>query len=128
MTIELCITVTRNLQRGSPMEFDTDAVDDATLALMFLTLAHGGNATWKGYDWDTIDRLYEKGVAVHEYTELVIYDIWNTGDVKRKHGGFVRDLGSSYEKEEWELLRPELQVCMSGNCKEYVLGYDWMIP
>ena len=61
MTIELCITVTRNLRRGSQMEFDTDAVDDATLALMFLTLAHGGTASWKGYDWDTTDRLYEKG-------------------------------------------------------------------
>jgi len=43
------------------MEYDTDAVDDATLALMFLTLAHNGTATWKGYSWEVTDRLYEKG-------------------------------------------------------------------
>ena len=44
------------------MEYDTDAVDDATLALMYLTLAHSGTATWKGYDWETTIRLYKKGL------------------------------------------------------------------
>ena len=43
------------------MEYDTEAVDDATLALMFLTLAHNGTAAWKGYSWEVTDRLHEKG-------------------------------------------------------------------
>jgi uncharacterized protein DUF6429 len=43
------------------MEYDTDAIDDATLALMYLTMTHKNTATWKGYDWETTDRLHEKG-------------------------------------------------------------------
>lgn len=44
------------------MEYDYEAIDEATLALMYLTSAHGGSATWKGYDWDTTNRLHEKGL------------------------------------------------------------------
>jgi hypothetical protein len=44
-------------------EFDRDKVGDATLALLCLTM-HGdecGTRAWKGFDWDTLDRLFEKG-------------------------------------------------------------------
>lgn len=43
------------------MEFDTDKIDDATLALLYLTL-HDGTRAWKGHDWDTLDRLHDKGL------------------------------------------------------------------
>lgn len=43
------------------MEFDTDKIDDATLALLYLTL-HDRTRAWKGHDWDTLDRLHEKGL------------------------------------------------------------------
>ncbi len=43
------------------MEFDTDKIDDVTLALLYLTL-HDCTRAWKGHDWDTLDRLHEKGL------------------------------------------------------------------
>ena len=45
------------------MDYNKDKVDDYTLALMFLVL-HGdgfGARAWKGFDWDTLGRLHEKG-------------------------------------------------------------------
>jgi hypothetical protein len=43
------------------MEIDTDKVDEAVLALLYLTL-HDGIRAWKGHDWDALDRLYQKGM------------------------------------------------------------------
>ncbi len=43
------------------MELDTDKIDDAVLALLALTL-HDGYRAWKGFDWGTLNRLYEKGL------------------------------------------------------------------
>jgi hypothetical protein len=42
------------------MELDTDKIDDATLALLLLGL-HDGVRAWKGFDWDAMHRLHEKG-------------------------------------------------------------------
>ena len=41
-------------------DFDHNKVDEFVLALMQLTL-HDSYRAWKGFDWDTLDRLYEKG-------------------------------------------------------------------
>jgi hypothetical protein len=46
---------------GDAMELDTDKIDDAVLALLALTL-HDGYRAWKGFDWGTLNRLYEKGL------------------------------------------------------------------
>ncbi len=43
------------------MNLDTDKVDDAALALLYLTL-HDHNRAWKGFDWDVLGRLHEKGM------------------------------------------------------------------
>ena len=40
--------------------FDRDKVDEIVLALMYLTL-HDSYRAWKGFDWQTLDRLHEKG-------------------------------------------------------------------
>ncbi len=45
------------------MQYDTDKVDDAVLALLTLTVHQEdefGARAWKGYDWDTLNRLHEK--------------------------------------------------------------------
>jgi Domain of unknown function (DUF6429) len=39
---------------------DWKRVDQAALALMLLGL-HDGWRTWKGFDWDIMNRLHEKG-------------------------------------------------------------------
>jgi hypothetical protein len=41
-------------------DYDRKKVDEVVLALMQLTL-HDFSHAWKGFDWDTLDRLYEKG-------------------------------------------------------------------
>ena len=41
-------------------DFDRDKVDEIVLALLQLTL-HESDRAWKGFDWDVLDRLYEKG-------------------------------------------------------------------
>jgi hypothetical protein len=43
------------------MEIDHDGIDEAVLALMWLTL-HDGDRAWKGFDWATLDRLHQKGL------------------------------------------------------------------
>jgi hypothetical protein len=45
------------------MEYDREKVDEMTLALLYLTTFSDGYGTraWKGFDWDTLDRLYQKG-------------------------------------------------------------------
>ena len=46
-----------------PMETDEDAVDDAVLALLYLTSFKDkfGLRTWKGHDWQVMNSLHEKG-------------------------------------------------------------------
>ncbi|MBV8822884.1 MAG: hypothetical protein JOZ71_07410 [Ktedonobacteraceae bacterium] len=41
-------------------DYDREKVDEMVLALMYLVL-HDFNRAWKGFDWDTLNRLYEKG-------------------------------------------------------------------
>jgi hypothetical protein len=43
------------------MSLNTDKIDDAVLALLYLTL-HDGYRAWKGFDWDALNRLHEKGM------------------------------------------------------------------
>jgi hypothetical protein len=48
----------------SPLEavidFDTDKIDEAVLALLLLG-RHDGARVWKTFDWDAMDRLHKKG-------------------------------------------------------------------
>jgi hypothetical protein len=46
------------------MALDTDKIDDAALALLYLTL-HDECRAWKGMDWDVLGRLHEKGM-IHD--------------------------------------------------------------
>lgn len=41
------------------MEFDTEKIDEAVLALLYLTLHD--DRVWKSFDWNAMDRLHEKG-------------------------------------------------------------------
>jgi hypothetical protein len=42
------------------VEDDTEKIDQAILALLYLTL-HDENRAWKSFDWDAMNRLHEKG-------------------------------------------------------------------
>jgi hypothetical protein len=41
--------------------YDSEKIDEAVLALLFLTL-HDGFRAWKSFDWDAMNRLYDKGL------------------------------------------------------------------
>ena len=46
------------------IEYDKERVDEVTLALLYLVMhdeEEDGARAWKGFDWDTMDRLHEKG-------------------------------------------------------------------
>ncbi len=47
------------------MDLDTDKIDEYTLALLYLVThnreAGFGARAWKGFDWETLDRLHAKG-------------------------------------------------------------------
>jgi hypothetical protein len=43
------------------MKLDTDRIDDAILALLYLGL-HDGERVWKTFDWDAMNRLHAKGL------------------------------------------------------------------
>jgi hypothetical protein len=45
------------------MEYDTDKIDEAVLALLHLTRCDDkfGAAAWKSHDWDALNRLHAKG-------------------------------------------------------------------
>lgn len=49
------------LADGCGMEdIDTDRIDEAVLALLYLGRHDDGRA-WKSFDWDAMNRLHEKG-------------------------------------------------------------------
>ena len=43
------------------MDIDNDKIDEAVLALLFLTLHDNDQRAWKSHDWDAMNRLHEKG-------------------------------------------------------------------
>ncbi|QNG47738.1 DUF6429 family protein [Sphingobium yanoikuyae] len=50
-------------------DVDTDKIDEAVLALMFLTLHNedrlfGTVRAWKSFDWDALDRLHAQGMIL----------------------------------------------------------------
>jgi hypothetical protein len=45
------------------MEGDPDKIDEAVLALLYLTL-HDGARAWKSFDWDAMNRLHERGYVL----------------------------------------------------------------
>jgi Domain of unknown function (DUF6429) len=43
------------------METNAEKIDETFLAVPYLTL-HDGTRAWKGFDWDTLNRLHAKGL------------------------------------------------------------------
>ena len=51
------------------MDYDEEKVDEFNLALLYLVVHDGqegfGARAWKGFDWDTMNRLHEKGLIAN---------------------------------------------------------------
>lgn len=59
------------------MKIDTDKIDDAILALLYLTLDRDGRA-WKGFQWEAMNRLHEKGFIGDPVNKAK--SVWLTGE------------------------------------------------
>ena len=58
------------------MSVDEERIDEAVLALLWLTL-HDEHRAWKGFDWATTDRLHKKGMIgdpVNKSKSLILTD------------------------------------------------------
>ena len=55
--------VSGRLELRREMEYDQTKLDEAVLALLYLNFFEheGVIRAWKGFDWESMNRLYEKG-------------------------------------------------------------------
>ncbi|UCG37935.1 MAG: hypothetical protein JSV00_06955 [bacterium] len=74
------------------MKYDENTVDEMVLALMHLTTFKdaSGYRTWKGHDWEVLDRLHQKGFIGNPKSKSRSVDLTSEGqnrsaDLFRKH-------------------------------------------
>ena len=79
------------------MNYDTDKIDEYTLALMYLVVSDRhegfGARAWKGFDWDTMNRLHEKGYISNPMGKTKSVGMTEEGFLKAKEL-FERHFGS----------------------------------
>ena len=61
------------------MDIDTDRIDQAVLALLYLGLHDNGRA-WKGFDWSALNRLHEKGMISNPVGKAKSVVLTNEGE------------------------------------------------
>ena len=65
------------------MTHDTDKIDKAVLALLQLGL-HDENRTWKTFDWEAMNRLYEKGFILNPVGKVKSVALTDLGMVESR--------------------------------------------
>lgn len=66
--------------RARLSQVDWDAVDDAALAILCLTF--DGERAWKGFDWETLDRLHQKGFIGNPKSKAKSVAVTDAGAVR----------------------------------------------
>ncbi len=68
------------------MKIDQNKIDDAVLALLYLTRSEmkGVARAWKGHDWDALNRLYEKGLISNPRSKAKSVVLTDEGAKKSK--------------------------------------------
>ena len=66
------------------MTVDEDKIDEAALALLYLTL-HDGFRAWKNFDWAVLSRLHAKGFIGDpaNRTKSVVFSVEGLRESKR---------------------------------------------
>jgi hypothetical protein len=83
------------------MDYDKDKVDDVTLALLYLVMStdeYGSHRAWEGFDWDTMDRLYEKGLIDDPKSKARSVSVSEEG-AERAKALFLKYFGTSTKIE-----------------------------
>ncbi len=70
------------------MNYNTDKIDEYTLALLYLVVSGRqegfGARAWKGFDWDTMNRLHEKGYISNPMSKSKSVGMTEKGFLKAK--------------------------------------------
>jgi hypothetical protein len=78
------------------MNYDKDKVDEMTLALLYLVSSEWhkgfGARAWKGFDWDTLGRLHEKGWIADPKSKAMSFLVTEEG-VKKSEQLFMKHFG-----------------------------------
>lgn len=80
------------------MEYNKEKVDEMVLALLFLTTFDEGQygaRAWKGYDWDTLDRLHAKGYISDPKSKAKSVVLTEEG-VRRSRELFAKHFGKNH--------------------------------
>lgn len=74
------------MESDTDKEIDTNKIDEAALALLYLTMHNDtyGVRAWKNIDWDVMDRLYEKGYISDPKSKAKSVSITIEGEEKSK--------------------------------------------
>lgn len=68
------------------MSYDIDKIDDYTLALLYLVVHERhegmGARVWKGFDWETLNRLHAKGYILNPIEKAKSVGITEEGFLK----------------------------------------------
>ena len=82
------------------MDYDRDKVDEMVLALLFLNMFGDeyGVRAWKGFDWDSLGRLYEQGYIGSPRSKAKSVVVTEEGQMHserlfRKHFGLLASQG-----------------------------------
>ena len=73
------------------MDYDAAKVDDVILALLYLNVVAAGRS-WKGFDWDSLNRLHERGLISNPKSKAKSVELSDEGarlaeEAFRKHFG-----------------------------------------
>jgi hypothetical protein len=74
------------MEKDTELEIDENKIDDAALALLYLTMHNDtyGVRAWKNIDWDVMERLYEKGYILNPQSKAKSVAITSQGEEKSK--------------------------------------------
>ena len=91
------------------MDFDEDEIDEYTLALLYWVTHERvegfGARAWKGFDWDTLNRLHEKGYISNPVGKAKSVGVSEEGFLRAKEL-FERH----FAKKATVILLPKLSV------------------
>jgi hypothetical protein len=78
------------------MEYDKDKADEMTLALLYLTTVNDkfGLRAWKGFAWEVLDRLHEKGY-IDDPKSIAKSVLWTEEGAKLSEALFKKHFGLS---------------------------------
>jgi len=70
------------------MALNTDRIDEAVLALLYLGL-HEHDRAWKGFNWDAMNRVHEKGMIENPISKAKSV-VFTTDGLRRSQELFVK--------------------------------------